>query len=199
MPPDWGILSRMPVETTNLRTLPGPRQAAGPYRVCLVCLGNICRSPMAEVIMRAELERAGLAGAVAVESTGTGDWHVGERMYTPAREELARRGYDGSEHRARQLQPEWLAEYDLILGMDRANIAAIGQMANAPDIAGRIRLLRSFDPDMTRSDFYRGDVPDPFGGDEDSYALTFELVKRAVAGLVADLSKFLAAPVPRLP
>ena len=60
--------------------LPAPRRPSGPYRVCLVCLGNICRSPMAEVMLRAELDRAGLAGLVEVDSAGTGDWHLGEPM-----------------------------------------------------------------------------------------------------------------------
>ena len=60
--------------------LPSPREPGAPYRVCLVCLGNICRSPMAETVLRAELAAAGLDGAVVVDSAGTGDWHVGDAM-----------------------------------------------------------------------------------------------------------------------
>jgi protein-tyrosine phosphatase len=74
----------MPVNTPAPPELPQARQAYGPYQVCLVCLGNICRSPMAEIVLRDELARAGLAEAVHVESAGTGDWHVGERMHGPA-------------------------------------------------------------------------------------------------------------------
>src|SRR5204863_1344671 len=79
--------------------LPSPREPGTPYRVCLVCLGNICRSPMAETVLRAELAAAGLDGAVVVDSAGTGDWHVGDAMDPGARSALASRGHDGSVHR----------------------------------------------------------------------------------------------------
>src|SRR2546430_12585648 len=108
----------MSVQRPATEALPGPRQSFGPYRVCLVCLGNICRSPMAEVILREELTRAGLAGAVTVESAGTGDWHVGERIHGPAREELARHGHDGSPHRARQIEAPWLGPYRRVLAIE---------------------------------------------------------------------------------
>src|SRR5437868_8758052 len=114
----------MPDDTSAAQALPAPRAPFGKYSVCLVCLGNICRSPMAEVVLREELARAGLAGAVMAESAGTGDWHVGERMYGPARAELSRHGYDGSAHRARQIEPSWLAACDLVVAMDRHNLAA---------------------------------------------------------------------------
>ena len=119
---------------------------------------------MAEVILREELARAGLAGAVTVESAGTGDWHVGERIYGPARAELARHGYDGSAHRARQIEASWLGRYDLLLAMDASNLADLRRMARGSDAAGRIRLLRSFDPGLTDDDSFDGDVPDPYGG-----------------------------------
>ena len=77
--------------------LPSPREPGAPYRVCLVCLGNICRSPMAETVLRAELAAAGLDGAVVVDSAGTGDWHVGDAMDPGARAALASRGFDGSD------------------------------------------------------------------------------------------------------
>jgi protein-tyrosine phosphatase len=120
-------------------TLPPPRDPAGPYRICLVCLGNICRSPMAEAALRAALDRAGLSGAVTVDSAGTGDWHVGNRMDARARAELTRRGYDGAPHRARQIAPSWLAERDLVLAMDKQNLSDLRWMADqarAGDQAG---------------------------------------------------------------
>ena len=122
----------MPSDMPAFEALPTHRQSFGPYRVCLVCLGNICRSPMAEAVLREELERAGLSGTVTVDSAGTGDWHVGERMYGPARAELSRRGYDGSAHRARQIEPAWLGDYDLLPAMDLANLAALRRMAAGP-------------------------------------------------------------------
>ncbi|MBO0813945.1 MAG: low molecular weight phosphotyrosine protein phosphatase, partial [Actinobacteria bacterium] len=118
-----------PVPHQPADPLPAPLQPAGPYRIMLVCLGNICRSPMAAVVLRAELARAGLAGQAEVDSAGTGDWHLGERMHGPALAELARRGYDGSQHQARQIQRTEIGGYDLVLAMDRANLAALRRLA----------------------------------------------------------------------
>ena len=146
---------------------------------------------MAEIVLGDELARAGLAGlagVVSVESAGTGDWHVGERMDGAARQELARRGYDGSAHRARQIQPSWLAGYDLVVAMDRANLAALGQMDPAAQAEGRIRLLRSFDPALSGNDAYHGDVPDPYGGPASDFELAFDLVRDGARGLAAQLA-----------
>ena len=155
------------------------------YRVCLVCLGNICRSPTAEVVLRGELARAGLADRVAVESAGTGDWHVGGPMDARARAELARRGYDGSAHRARQIDASWLDDYDLIIAMDRGNLRNLRRMAaGRPDLADRIRLLRSFDPAAGPE----AEVPDPYGGRREEFAEVFDQVQAAVRGLVGQLA-----------
>jgi protein-tyrosine phosphatase len=183
----------MPAHRPAFEALPGHRQSFGPYRVCLVCLGNICRSPMAEVVLRDELARAGLAGAVTLESAGTGDWHVGERMYGPAVAELARRGYDGSAHRARQIERSWLGGYDLVLAMDEGNLADLRRMARGSDAVGRIRLLRSFDPALTDDDPFGGGVPDPYGGQPGEYARAFDLIHAAAKGLAQRLAEFLGA------
>jgi protein-tyrosine phosphatase len=164
------------------------------YKICMVCLGNICRSPMAEFVLKDALARAGLAGAVSVESAGTGDWHVGERMFGPARAELTRRGYDGSAHRARQIQPSWLAGYDLVVAMDRANLATLCRMDQAAADEGRIRLLRSFDPALTGGDTYQGAVPDPYGGSADDFELAFDLIRDGAEGLAAQLAALLDVP-----
>src|SRR5271170_7896793 len=111
--------------------VPAPRRAFGMYRICLVCLGNICRSPMAEVVLRDELDRAGLSGRVEADSAGTGDWHLGEPMDRGARAELSRRGYDGAGHRARQFEPSWFRRYDLVAAMDGSNLARLRR--SAPD------------------------------------------------------------------
>ena len=123
---------------------------------------------MADVVLRAELDRAGLAGLVEVDSAGTGDWHVGEPMDGQAEAELARHGYDGSAHRARQIQPSWLGQCDLVLAMDRSNLADL-RAPGARRRGGRAGLLlfRSFDPDLAAAkahDPFDGDVPDPYGG-----------------------------------
>jgi protein-tyrosine phosphatase len=181
-------------------TVPAPRGPGGPYRVIMVCLGNICRSPMAEVVLRAELDQAGLGGQVTVESAGTGDWHVGGPMDPRARSELTRRGYDGSAHVARQIDPSWLGRYDLLVVMDRSNLDTLRRFAQADGAAGaaaraegRVQLMRSFDPAAGPG----AEVPDPYHGSPQDYVETFDLVQAAARGLVAQLAARLAADPPR--
>jgi protein-tyrosine phosphatase len=186
----------MPDHVTVPGVPPEPRHRSGSYRILAVCLGNICRSPTAEVVLRAELAVAGLTSAVDVESAGTGDWHLGMAMDRGARAELAERGYDGSRHRARQLNGSWLSRFDLILVMDRYNLADVRAMATDEETAGyRIRLLRTFDPDTPAAggsaDPYDGEVPDPYRGTLDDYALSFDLIRAACIGLAAQLSRLL--------
>jgi protein-tyrosine phosphatase len=180
--------------------LPPPRELGAPYRVCLVCLGNICRSPMAEAVLRASLVKAGLDGVVVVDSAGTGDWHVGGPMDPGARSALARRGYDGSAHRARQFQPSWLAQRDLVLAMDAHNLANLRRMAGAwgkwtpgaqdagiPD-AGRIRL---FGEVGGLTETAGGDIPDPWGGNADEFGYVLDLLRAAAPVIAGRLARTL--------
>lgn len=173
----------------NLVTAPAPRESFGKYRICLVCMGNICRSPMAEVILRTELTRAGLGDRVQVESAGTGDWHEGQGMDRRARAELHRHGFDGSGHRARQIKAGWLGSYDLILAMDAANLRELRAMAQDAGGPGddRLMLLRSFDPGSDPG----AEVPDPYYGDGEDHARAFDLIEPAVHGLVGQLGTLL--------
>lgn len=140
---------------------------------------------MGEVVLRDELRKAGLAGKVEVDSAGTGDWHVGEAMDRRARAELSRRGYDGSGHEARQIQASCLDGYDLLLAMDRANLASLRRMAAGDDeMERRIQLMRSFDPDAPAG----AEVPDPYNGGPEKYAEAFELVEAAARGLASQLA-----------
>jgi protein-tyrosine phosphatase len=180
-----GHAGAMLTDSSAARALPKPRDPHRPYRICVVCLGNICRSPMAEVILRDKLAAAGLARKVEVDSAGTGDWHLGEAMDPGARAELSRRGYDGSGHEARQIQPSWLADYDLILAMDCANLASLQRMAAGDsEVADRIRLMRSFDPAAAG----QSEVPDPYNGGPEEYAQVFDLVEPAARGLASQLA-----------
>ncbi len=153
---------------------------------------------MGEVLLRAELGPAGRAGLVEVDSAGTGDWHIGGPMDRRARAELGRHGYDGSAHRARQFQPSWFRHRDLVLAMDRANLADLRKMAPDAEAAGpRLLLLRSFDPALASHDGddpYQGQVPDPYGGPAEDYAAAFGLVQAAVRGLAGQLAVLLGAP-----
>ena len=158
--------------------LPAPRGA--PYRIAFVCLGNICRSPMADVVMTRLVDDAGLSGRVAVRSSGTGGWHVGEPMDPRAAAELAAEDYDPSAHRAQQFDASWL-EDDLVLAMDAANLDAVSDGRGASE---RVRLLRSFDPLAESSDL---DVPDPYYGGPDGFADVLRMVERCCARLLAGL------------
>jgi protein-tyrosine phosphatase len=139
-------------------------------------------------VLAADIAEAGLAGRVVVDSAGTGDWHIGEAMDHRAQAELARRGHDGSGHEARQIQPGWLDDYDLLLAMDRSNLAGLRAMARGrPELTGRIALLRAFDPDAPDD----AEVPDPYNGGPEEYAEVFNLVDAAAKGLVSHLADLL--------
>lgn len=155
-----------------------PPTGSGPYRIALVCLGNICRSPMAHVVLDATLEQAGLAGEVEVSSSGTGGWHVGRPMDERAAAALLGGGYDGSAHRARQLDADGL-EHDLVLVMDVDNLRDVRALGGRHD---RVRLFRDFDPVDPG-----GEVPDPYYGGEDRFREVLAMVERTSAALVAAL------------
>jgi protein-tyrosine phosphatase len=130
-----------------------------PYRVVVVCLGNICRSPTAAAVLRDRLNKAGLSQQVEVDSAGTGDWHIGQPADSRAAEALRRHGYDDT-HRARQFQRHEFAEFDLVLAADASNAADLRDLAPTPEDVEKVRLLRSFDPASPPG----AEVPDPYYG-----------------------------------
>lgn len=168
-------------------SLPEQRDPAGPYRISLVCLGNICRSPMAEKVLRAELERAGLAGLVEVDSSGTGDWHVGGDMDPRAASTLRVHGYP-TRHTARQFDPDDLADRDLILVMDLDNFDVLRRAADEHggrhgfDLS-RLRLYCSFAPGTGANP----EVPDPYYGGDDGFTAVLNMVEAAAKGLTGEL------------
>jgi protein-tyrosine phosphatase len=159
--------------------LPAPRRP-GRYRIGLVCLGNICRSPMAEVVLTSLVEQAGLGATVEVVSSGTGDWHVGDPMDRRAAATLTAHGYDASKHRAQQFRSSWLEDCDVVLAMDAANLADVG---GAYD--GRVMLFRDLDP---RAGDDR-DVPDPYYGDDDGFEHVLGIVRRTSSEIVRQLAQ----------
>jgi protein-tyrosine phosphatase len=169
--------------------LPAPRRPGPPYRVALVCLGNICRSPMADVVLTDAVHRAGLVGRVEVVSSGTGDWHLGKPMDRRAAALLTTHGYDASLHRARRFEADWLEDCDLILAMDAANYADITALAGPGADLDRVRMFRDFDPLVAGGD---RDVPDPYYGGDDGFATVLTMVQRTCASLVAALAEMLA-------
>ena len=162
----------------GLVTLPGP--TGSPYRIAFVCLGNICRSPMASVILGELVGSAGLADKVEVASCGTGTWHVGEQMDSRAAAQLRAAGYDASAHRARTYDPTWL-ENDLVLAMDAQNLADITEGRGSDD---RVRMFRSFDPLADPDDL---DVPDPFYAGDESFGQVLGIVERTCRQILDEL------------
>jgi protein-tyrosine phosphatase len=158
-------------------TLPQPG-AAAPYRIALVCLGNICRSPMAHVVLASRIEEAGLGDRVHLESFGTGDWHVGRPMDRRAAATLTAEGYDATRHRARTFGVREADAFDLVLAMDRSNLEDLTDLGVD---AARLRLFRAFDPGAGAAD---ADVPDPYYGDDDGFGEVLAIVERTSARLV---------------
>lgn len=161
--------------------LPAPR-TPGRYRIALVCLGNICRSPTAHVVLDARVTEAGLDDRVSVVSAGTGDWHVGGAMDRRAAALLTAEGYDASRHRAQQVLPSWLDECDLVLAMDGDNLRDLRALGPAEPDPERLRLFRDLDPEGP------GDVPDPYYGGDDGFREVLAMVERTSEAIVGDLA-----------
>ena len=155
-----------------------------PFRIAVVCLGNICRSPMANVVLEERLEKTGLAGRVVVTSAGTGDWHVGETMDRRAAATLTDAGYDATRHRARTFTRDWFAEHDLVLVMDASNHADVVDLAPTVEEQSKVRRFRSFDPEATEGD---DEVPDPWYGGDEGFAEVLAMVERTADEIVARL------------
>ena len=152
------------------------------YRVCFVCTGNICRSPMAESVFRARVAEAGLDGLVEVDSAGTGGWHEGDGADPRTVSVLEEHGYDGG-HTARQFQPSWFSRLDLVIALDTGHLKALRRLAPTPQDAAKVRLLRSYDP--AAGDEL--DVPDPYYGGLDGFEECLEMVEAASEGPLAEV------------
>ncbi|HVV74432.1 MAG TPA: low molecular weight protein-tyrosine-phosphatase [Mycobacteriales bacterium] len=151
-----------------------------PYRICFVCMGNICRSPIAEVVMRAKVAEAGLADRVVVDSAGTGDWHAGGPADDRTIDTLRAHGYDGDGHVARQFKADWFDDVDLVVAMDGKNLQSLRWLATDPQRAKIVR-LRSFDPASSGGDL---DVPDPYYGGSDHFEEVLTMVEAGCDGLL---------------
>jgi protein-tyrosine phosphatase len=153
-------------------------------RVLLVCLGNICRSPTAEGVLRRMVAEQGVEDRIGIDSAGTGGWHVGAPPDARATAAAHRRGIT-LDSAARQVAADDFSRFDLLLAMDRENHAEL--LRRAPDEAARakVRLLREFDPASRE----RGDleVPDPYFGADDGFDEVLDLVEAACAGLLDEL------------
>ncbi|AXK65923.1 MULTISPECIES: low molecular weight protein-tyrosine-phosphatase [Burkholderia] len=149
--------------------------------ICFVCLGNICRSPTAEGVMRHQVDAAGLTDRIAIDSAGTGDWHVGEPPDTRAQAAAHTRGYDLSALRARQVSAADFERFDLLLAMDEANLAELHRRC-PPQHRDKVRLLMEFAPGAAETE-----VADPYFGGAQGFEQVLDQVERACAGLLDTL------------
>lgn len=150
-----------------------------PLRLLVVCLGNICRSPMAEGALRARLREAGLDGSVVVDSVGTGGWHVGDPPDERAIATASRHGVDISGLRGRQLQASDFHEFDWLLCADDSNLRAVKALRPHDARAGVALFMKWAG--------LRGAIPDPYTGTAEDFERVWTLVDRAAQGVVERL------------
>ncbi|MGH9136443.1 MAG: low molecular weight protein-tyrosine-phosphatase [Acidimicrobiales bacterium] len=166
-----------------------------PFRLLFVCLGNICRSPTAEGVMRSLLAEAGLDGVVEVDSAGTAGWHVGDPPDERTVAEGWRRGLDLSGQRGRRLDRGDLVHFDLLIAMDETNREDLLALAPGPDEAAKVCLLREFDPAAVEAGEL--DVPDPYYGGPSGFAHVYDVVEGACRGLLDHVRANLLGGHPR--
>jgi protein-tyrosine phosphatase len=155
------------------------------YRVCFICSGNICRSPMGEVILRSMLQHANMAEQVVVDSAGTGGWHEGDPADPRTLSALQEHGYDGTAHRAREFQHAWFSDRDLILAADSGHVRDLRRWAPDDAASAKVRLLREFDPVAVSSD--QLEVDDPYYGGPEDFDRCLTEVERACRCLLEHL------------
>lgn len=149
-------------------------------RVLFVCLGNICRSPTAEGVLRHQLEAAGLADRVHVASAGTGDWHVGKAPDSRTCKAALARGYDLSRQRAQQVKAAHFSEYDLILAMDNSNLGNLKAL-RPHNAKGELDLF------LRRYGAALDEVPDPYYGGAEGFEQVLDLIEAACRELVVEI------------
>ncbi|MSU96713.1 low molecular weight phosphotyrosine protein phosphatase [Pseudomonas mandelii] len=149
-------------------------------RVLFVCLGNICRSPTAEGVLRHKLREAGLADHIEVASAGTGDWHVGKAPDKRSQAAARLRGYDLSAQRAQQVTRADFSAYDLILAMDNSNLRHLKALQPAKGKAELDLFLRRYESELD-------EVPDPYYDGDQGFEQVLNLIERASDRLVIEL------------
>jgi protein-tyrosine phosphatase len=155
-------------------------------RISFVCLGNICRSPMAEGVFRHLVEQAGLEGAFEIESAGVGPWHVGEAP--DARAQQTARGHGiVLDSIAQQITQRDFGRLDYLIALDGDVAAQLRRLAPTPVDRAKVRLLREFDPQAQQSRHDGLDVPDPYYGGADGFEAAYQMIERSARRLLAEI------------
>ncbi|MEO7069960.1 MAG: low molecular weight protein-tyrosine-phosphatase [Nostocoides sp.] len=157
-----------------------------PYRVAVVCTGNICRSPMGEFLLREAFADAGLDHVVAVDSGGTTSWEAGSPADRRTLAVLRRNGHadlGGGGHRARQIDRSWLVDRDLLLAADSSHLRDLLRLARTDEERAKVRLFRSFDPAAVEEGTLEMD--DPWYGPDRAFDQTYAEVRAALPGIIA--------------
>ena len=149
--------------------------------ILFVCMGNICRSPMAHGVFRQRVADAGLSDRVTIDSAGTIDYHAGERPDGRAMATAARRGLDIGDLRARGLRPEDCARFDLILTMDRGNYNRVRRVCGG---GGDVRMFLEFAAERPELE-----VPDPYSGGPEAFEYVFDLIETAADRLLGEVRR----------
>jgi protein-tyrosine phosphatase len=148
-------------------------------RILFVCMGNICRSPLAQGVFEGVLRREGLEGEVCVDSAGTGNWHVGSPPDDRAMSAASHRGMDISSQRARRITPGDCENFDYILTMDEYNYRTVAALCRGSAV---VRPFLDFATDSPERE-----VPDPYSGGPDEFEHVLDLVEEASEGLLDDI------------
>ena len=149
-------------------------------KILMVCLGNICRSPMAEGILRARAAERGMQ--LTTDSAGTSDYHVGEAPDLRAQEAMRRRGIDIGDLRGRQFKVSDLERFDHIFAMDRSNLNNILAMASGPALRAKVRMMMEVHPEAPQTE-----VPDPYFGGDEGFDAVFDLLDGAINHFLDEL------------
>lgn len=155
-----------------------------PIEICFVCLGNICRSPLAEGVFQHLVNDQGLEESILIHSAGTGGWHVGEPPDPRMKATAQSKGIQ-LQSRAQQFQAGDFKRYDLVIAMDNANKATLEYMCSPQVAASKLKLFRSFDPQSSGQE----DVPDPYYGRRDGFEHVFDIVQRTCPHILDFLKK----------